>query len=815
MSLVTTNIPNLINGVSQQADALKFATQASEQINGMSSVVEGLVKRSPTEHIKKIINSSVSNAFVHFINRDPTEQYVFTVNGTSVRVFDLQGNEKIVNVLGTSIPSYFNSTAPKQDYRALTVADFTFILNNKKTAQMSSTLAPANAIQAVVTVARGAFSSDYRITLNGTTVNFTSGVSSTAANGKTTTIAAGLRAALVANTTINAAFDISAVVNSSIHIKKKAAQPPDFTLDIADSTGSNFNSTALVAAFKEAKTESDLPLIAFHGQKVRITDYSDDDKSGYWVEFVGANGSGVSTGYWKETQTPNEPFNINADTMPHVLVRLANGQFALSSCANQTIVVGSETYTLPAWGQRMVGTNISNPQPSFIGNTINDICFFRNRLGFLSDENVVLSEASEFFNFFRTDTTTLLDSDPIDVASSHARVSVLRHAVPFSERLVLFADQAQFYLSAQDILTPRTATIQQTTEFNTLKDGKPLVVGKNIFFPFSRGAFSGVMEYFVTQDTLEFNGIDISAPIPSYIEGNITYMTASSNEQIAAFMADEKRNTIYIYKYFFTGEEKLQSSWSKWVIDPSASILGMEFIDNILYLLVSRTDGVFLEKLHIESGYTDVDSDFTIHLDRKITEAGLVMTYNSLIDQTTITLPYTIGTNDSVQVTSRAVQSLNVTAGRVYPKVSQTATTVVIKGNVIGVPLWLGINYSLVYKFSKPLLRAGGNGNARVSINDGRFQIKSGLITFSKTLYFRVEVVPQYRNTYTYSYTGPRIGTGGSIISSLSLQEGSFRFPVMSKNEGLVVTVINDSPFPCSLMTADWEGFYVTRAQRV
>lgn len=813
MSLVITNIPNLINGVSQQADALKFATQSDEQINGMSSIVEGLVKRNPSEHIKKVMNSSLSDAFVHFINRDPTEQYVFSVSGTSIRVFDLQGNEKVVNVLGTSIPSYFNSVYPKQEYRALTVADYTFLLNTKKVAQMGSAVAPSAAIQAVVTITRGGFDSDYKVILDGISINYQSGGSGTATNGKTTTIAAGVRAALVANATLNANFDI-VNTNSSIHIKRKNGA--DFTIDVADSTGSGFNSTGITAIFKEAKSENDLPLVAFHGQKVRITDYSEDDESGYWVEFVAANGSGIGTGYWKETQTPNQAFKLNADTMPHVLVRLANGQFALSSCDGQTIAVGASTYTIPSWTQRKVGTDQSNPPPSFVGNTINDICFFRNRLGFLSDENVILSETSEFFNFFRTDTTTLLDSDPIDVASSHTRVSVLRHAVPFSERLVLFADQAQFYLSAQDILTPKTATIQQTTEFNTLKDGKPLVVGKNIFFPFNRGAYSGVMEYYITQDTLEFNGIDLSASIPSYIKGNVTYMTASSNEQICAFMCDENKNTIYIYKYFFTGEEKLQSSWSKWVIDSSANILGMEFLDNILYLLISRSDGVFLEKINIESGYTDTDSDFTIYLDRKITENGLVRTYNSTLDQTTITLPYTISSGDNIEVTSRAVLASNTTAGRVYPKVSQTTNTVVIKGNVISVPLWLGINYTLLYKFSKPLIRVGsGAGSGRVSVNDGRFQLKSGLITFTKSLYFRVEVTPQYRNTYTYFYTGPSIGTGGSLISSLTLQDGSFRFPVMSKNEGLNVTIINDSPFPSALMTMDWEGFYVTRAQRV
>ena len=65
-SLVITNIPNLINGVSQQADALKFATQADEQINGMSLIVEGLVKRNPTEHIKKVMNSTPCRRFCSF-----------------------------------------------------------------------------------------------------------------------------------------------------------------------------------------------------------------------------------------------------------------------------------------------------------------------------------------------------------------------------------------------------------------------------------------------------------------------------------------------------------------------------------------------------------------------------------------------------------------------------------------------------------------------------------------------------------------------------------------------------------------------------
>ena len=55
----------------------------------------------------------------------------------------------------------------------------------------------------------------------------------------------------------------------------------------------------------------------------------------------------------------------------------------------------------------------------------NDIFFFQNRLGLLSGENVNMSRASEYFDFFARTARTILDDDPIDVAASHTKVSEL------------------------------------------------------------------------------------------------------------------------------------------------------------------------------------------------------------------------------------------------------------------------------------------------------------------------------------------------------------------------------------------------------
>ncbi|WP_202981444.1 hypothetical protein, partial [Xylella fastidiosa] len=67
-----------------------------------------------------------------------------------------------------------------------------------------------------------------------------------------------------------------------------------------------------------------------------------------------------------------------------------------------------------------------------------------------------MSRTSKYYNFFPASVSNYSDDDPIDVAVSHNRVSTLKYAVPFSEELLLWSDQAQFVLTASDILSSRS-----------------------------------------------------------------------------------------------------------------------------------------------------------------------------------------------------------------------------------------------------------------------------------------------------------------------------------------------------------------------
>ena len=49
---------------------------------------------------------------------------------------------------------------------------------------------------------------------------------------------------------------------------------------------------------------------------------------------------------------------------------------------------------------RKVGDNETNLKPSFVGNKITGGFFHNNRLGFISGDNVIMSQSGDFYNFF-------------------------------------------------------------------------------------------------------------------------------------------------------------------------------------------------------------------------------------------------------------------------------------------------------------------------------------------------------------------------------------------------------------------------------
>ena len=787
MPLITRSIPNLIGGVSQQPEILRLENQATAQENGFSGVVEGLKKRPPTNHVAKISSSSLNNAFIHTINRDINERYIVVITNGSIAVYTIDGVAKTV-VSQTNATNYLNSTNPREDFKALTVNDFTYILNKNKTVAMSSATSPAKIEQAVYTVIQGVDNTPYSITIDGTTSTFTS------SNQNTKDIRNGLKSAIGSPSGIT----LTNIGDSSFSIVKSSG-----TLTVT--AGDGFGNQASQVIKDEVQNFSDLPAEAINDMVVEVKGDASNSFDNYYVKYSS------STRVWEETVEPGIKTTLDPNTMPHVLIRTADGNFRFTQVDGSTYTISSTSFDVPSWGKRTVGDLESSPNPSFVDAKMKDIFFHRNRLGVLANENVIMSRSSEFFEFFNETVTDALDTDVIDVSVAHTKVSILKHAVAFDEKLLLFSDQTQFILTGGASLTPGNTSVNVTTEYESLETVSPVGSGNNVFFAFNKGQFTGVREMYVESDGETNQGEDITANIPKYIPSEAFKFANASNENILVVLSNKtgEKNRLYIYQWFFSQGRRLQSAWHKWIIgsDADTTILNVDFIGTTLFLVVQRSDGVYIESVDCSPAVVDTGATYLTHLDRKLANTQVTESYNSSTNITTITLPYAIDSTMKLVGKSGASNK----AGRDITIASQTGTTITVSGDITAFNYFIGEQYDFLYTFSQQYLALGQNTTgSRTRIREGRLQIRNWTVSFNDTGFFQSAVTPVGRSTSNATFNGTIVGTG--LTGTVNLEDGDFTFAVQSRNDNLTISLTNNSHLPSNFVNAEWEGYYVSQA---
>ena len=686
-NLIRTSVPNLISGVSQQADSFKLTTQAVEQINAVSSVVDGLIKR-PSTYLTKEIQYDIPSSGATYpygatgvavypkltplkyfkITTSELTDYIgivfhnSTTSDKSIKIFDLEGNEKNVIYAGGSqagINSYLSGLTTEvlgSSIKTLSVADYTFFLNSSKSTAMLNTLSPkatagnggTEAYQGMVVVKTGYTGrsgtvprSDINWSVRVVGVNSpyyvfasASGSSDAWNNGSSTggvptTIATDIATKL--NAGIANSFGSGGVIvasGSNVYIQSTSN---NFKIVVDD----GYAGTLFYAVKDNVQNFTDLPVIAPHGFIAKITGLPDSSGDEYYVnhtsnylgsgttnsqEFIGGFGNtnprgifGVNEGPWSETRGSEIKYKIDPATMPHALVKLNDSNFLFTPINGATATYnlspsGTKAYTAPLWGSRDSGDEDSNPNPSFIDKPITNLFFFKNRLGLLSGESVVLSQAGEFFNFFKSTTAQVLDSDPIDVSSSTSEIGNLYHAIPFYDRVVLFANGLQFSLQSDGELTSKSVSLQQSTSFNVDVNSEPIAVGNKIYFSVNKGNFSSVQEYFINPSTILLDGIDITANVPSYLNGSVGQFSGSDISSILLCSSTTTQHELGVYKFFYSGDEKIQSAWSKWSFGAGNNVKLSYITKDKIYFVFEKV-GNFANDKKIQFCYMDLNSN--------------------------------------------------------------------------------------------------------------------------------------------------------------------------------------------------------------
>jgi hypothetical protein len=723
--------------------------------------------------------ANLDKAFIHTIRRDENEFYSMVVDTSGViRVFDKDGTAKTVT---NNAASYLSGlTDPSKELSAVSIADSTFIVNKNTVVAKGTATAPTRNPEALVYVKQADYSSTYRLTLtkggSSSTVEFATKASTQGNSTATQNAERGASTDLIATnlntfsgSTVSTDYyeDItngSAVsgltitrYDSVLHIQSTNAT--DFQVEVGDSHGGDH-----LLIFKDETGDfKKLPTKAPTDFVIKVSGDNQKAQDDYYVKFTADD-------VWKETIEPAALTQLNAATMPHKLSKLANGNFQ---------------FDVVAYKERQVGDDDTNPFPSFIGYTLSDIFFHRNRLGLLADENVIFSRAGEFvnFDFFRKSVLTIVDSDPIDVAVSSNKVSILKHAVPFNEALLLFSDLTQFKVTADPVLTPETINVANTTEFEASLRAKPAQAGKYVYFASKRGAWSGMWEYFVDSDTDTNDATEITAHVPEYLNGEIKNIQASSNEDMLIAQTDNDPTALYVYRYYWQGREKLQASWSRWVF--GGDVIGYSFNLADITVLIKRGNDLYLERINlsVDTATTYTTGGFSIHLDRRVT----------LATGGTTTLPYTDASAIYVDKTGKIIP-LSAVAGKL-------ANSEVV---------FAGVPFTFKYEFSEPVVKQDNK-----PVTTGHLQIRNYAVVYNKTGFFEVDVTPLKRSVYTRSFTGRIVGGANNILNQAAIDSGTYRFGVLGKAGETTVTLKSSSHLPCTFQSAEWEGFYVLRSRRM
>ena len=504
---------------------------------------------------------------------------------------------------------------------------------------------------------------------------------------------------------------------------------------------------------------------------------------------------------WYECALPGLETTIDPTTMPMALTfSSGTGQFTLAEVA---------------WDIRTAGNTVSLPDPDFIGRPLRDIFFYRNRLGFLSGEYISLSRSGpNYHDFFYQSASTELATDPINLRAANVRVSTLDSAVPFNKQLVCFSPKTQFVLSTAvgQVLRGSSAALDVSTTYSASAVAAPYAVGNSMYFASEDSLFANVREYSASsQNELSNVAEEVTAHVPQLVPAGVYKNVVVEDEDAMFLLTTGNQSRLYLYKYFWLNEEKVQSAWSYWDFDANDTILNIEAIDSSLYLLIERTDGVHLEVIDLTDDPSLSDLGFTCLLDKRFSATG---SFNVGTGLTTWTIPYDATTEAlSLQIVkggSWAGAEGSTIAVNSYP----TATTVTAVGDYSAYPCYIGIPYTFQYRFSEQFLREDQQNEGGSPILQGNLQLHNFHLRFYDTGYLRAEVTPRVNaaSTFTYVYNGMTLGDAGLIIGSPRIGKGVFSFPVVANSKNVVIDIFNDKHVPCALVSAEWNGTFTSKS---
>ena len=796
MATVSQKIPNLLGGVSQQPDSLKLPGQTRQCTNVLPDPTYGLLKRPGLKLVSSLTGATTGGRWFS-IFRDANEKYIgqFATDGT-LRMWDaLTGAVKTVNAIATAAKAYIANVST-EDFEMLQVSDYNFVLNRSKTVASLSTLSTAQAPTAWVSINQVGYGVTYELILNGTSYTYTTPTTASSSPPSVGLVTSSLVSAVGSGT-----FTLTAIGNG-ISVRKNDSA--DFTIDAKGGLSGN----AIVAWKGSVNSVADLPVSCLNGFIFKVSNLDSADSDDYYVQFKVSGTGNSGAGIWEETVAPGIKTTIDPTTMPHVIIREANGTFTFRALDKASVPADSNLY----WKERVVGDETTNPFPTCVGSTITGISFFRNRLVLLSQQNVICSQPGDFFNLFANSAITVTPADAIDISCGALKPVTIKYALAISTGLLLFSEFAQFVLyTDSDVFSASTASIRLLSNFTSDPKSRPVETGTSIIFVDNNQGYAGVTEMLVQSVDNRPQTSDISRTTPNFVPADLRSLIASPSAYMVSFLADTNSNKLYIFKYFNNGSSRVLAAWFDWIL-PGECML-QAFDHDKLYLITKQQNGYCLSTVTVLSDVagTAVNSSgiaYEYRLD--LFDPNPTKTYVSGADTTKVY--YKTGVADST-LQSLAIVDRTNDKGQVYALTPQTdggGTYVSIPGNVSAATVTLGYAFTLTIALPRFYVKQGlSDGSIRADVvNIPRVQRLT--VESTDTGPFTVSIAALGKSTKSLEY--PQVVANSYLANTHPLPRIIRNvIPVMSKGTDVDITLASTTPFPLSFVSMTWQGMYSNR----
>ena len=605
MAAITQRVPNYLGGVSKQSDDKKLPNQVRECLNGYPDPTFGLTKRPGFKWITNLgTGTTYDNSKWFYIHRDNDERYIGCIrpslggnagdidiwnattgaacsvyydakswvagssyvvgdrvkNGGKIYECDTAGTAAVAPAGGPSgtgsditdgstrwdyVTSTLNAssylTGARSNYDVLTVQDTSIICNNLHT--VTTLAAPSYKPKARANlVLSGSPVGKYNVTISeidGTTnvQSITEYDSPTTATYDTllTELKSRIDGLNVSNLVVTKYDDSLLLVRNSGNTEFK----------ITAKGGTNSDKLSVVQ--DQVDNVGQLPFNSIHGRIVKVINTSSVNDT-YYAIFEAEDGVS-GRGVWNETVNPTLSTGLTDTTMPHELKNTATNEFIFRKIK---------------WTDRKVGDDTTNSHPSFVGEKIEQAFFYNNRLGFLSKDNVSMSQTSDFYNFYHMSAMAVIDADPVDLSCSAIRPASLHGVIPTTQGLVLFSKGQQFLMGAANgILTPSTTTIRTISNYEMDTEVDPVDMGTNINFLSKTPAYTRVFGMVTRGQDENPQVLDVGRVVNEWIPAGIDTFIASPQNQFLA-LSSQSDDKVYFYRTYSDGKENLVEAWYNW-----------------------------------------------------------------------------------------------------------------------------------------------------------------------------------------------------------------------------------------------------------